>query len=113
MLPFKLIYHPGYDLNLGDHVFPSVKFQQIRARLLAQGFAAQEDFLEPLPAPDEDLMLVHTRQWVEKLKTGTLGYMEILRLEIPYSRRMVEAFCLAAGGTTLAARCALRDPDLI
>src|SRR5205823_990631 len=41
--------------------------------------------------------------------TGTLSYQEILRLEIPYSRRMVEAFWLAAGGTILAARLALRE----
>ena len=38
---------------------------------------------------------------------GTLSYQDILRLEIPYSRQMVEAFWLAAGGTILAARLAL------
>ncbi len=47
------------------------------------------------------------RQWVDKLRSGTLTYQEILRLEIPYSRQMVEAFWLAAGGTILAARHAL------
>ena len=29
MLPFRLVYHEGYDLNLGDHVFPSQKFEPI------------------------------------------------------------------------------------
>jgi acetoin utilization deacetylase AcuC-like enzyme len=32
-----------------------------------------------------------------------------MKLEIPYSRQMVEAFWLAAGGSTLAARLALQD----
>ena len=50
-----------------------------------------------------------TPEWVAKLRTGTLTYQDILRLEIPYSRQMVEAFWLAAGGTILAARLALRD----
>lgn len=109
MLPFKLIYHPGYDLNIGDHVFPAVKFKLIRERMLAEGFADETDFVTPAPAEFEDLLLAHDRGWVTRLRDGTLSYHEVLQLEIPYSRRMVDAFWLAAGGTILAARHALRD----
>ncbi|MEO8130454.1 MAG: histone deacetylase [Bryobacteraceae bacterium] len=109
MLPFKLVYHEGYDLNLGPHVFPSQKFRLIRERLLADGFADPADFVEPEPAPDDDLLLAHDAGWVRRLKTGTLSMKELLELEIPYSQAMREAFWLAAGGTTLAARLALRD----
>lgn len=109
MLPFKLVYHPGYDLSLGEHVFPSEKYRIVYDRLLDEGFAEPVDFVEPEPAPDEDLLLVHEPGWVERLKKGTLTFYEILRLEIPYSRQTVKAFWLAAGGTTLAARLALRD----
>jgi acetoin utilization deacetylase AcuC-like enzyme len=109
MLPFKLVYHPGYDLNLGEHVFPSQKFRLIRERLLGEGFAAPEDFIEPEPASVADLLLVHRKDWVERLRSGTLTYHDILMLEVPYSRQMVKAFWLAAGGTTLAARLALSD----
>jgi acetoin utilization deacetylase AcuC-like enzyme len=103
------VYHAGYDLNLGEHVFPSQKFRLIRDRLLAEGFAEPDDFVQPEPATDDDLLLVHQRGWITRLKQGTLDYMELMKLEIPYSRQMVEAFWLAAGGTTLAARLALRD----
>ena len=109
MLPFRLVYHEDYDLNLGHHVFPSEKFRLIRERLLAERFAAPEDFVKPEPAPDEDLMLVHDRGWVQRMKTGTLSYEEVLQLEIPYSPEMVRAFWLAAGGTTLAAHLALEN----
>jgi acetoin utilization deacetylase AcuC-like enzyme len=109
MLPFHLIYHEDYDLHLGNHVFPSQKFRLIRERLLSEGFAAPEDFVTPEPASDEDLMLVHERGWVQRLKTGAVSYEEILQLEIPYSPEMVRAFWLAAGGTTLAARMALQQ----
>lgn len=109
MLPFHLVYHEGYDLNLGDHVFPSKKYRWIHDQLLREKFAAPEDFVTPEPAKDEDVLLVHDPGWVRCLKTGTLSYQEILRLEIPYSRRMVEAFWLAAGGTILAARLALAE----
>jgi acetoin utilization deacetylase AcuC-like enzyme len=109
MLPFKLVYHPGYDLNLGPHVFPSQKFRMIRDRVLNEGFAEEADFVEPEPATDEDLMLVHTEDWVRRLRSGLLTFDEVLQLEIPYSQEMVRAFWLAAGGTTLAGRLSLRD----
>jgi acetoin utilization deacetylase AcuC-like enzyme len=109
MLPFRLIYHDGYDLNLGTHVFPSQKYRLIRDRLLGEGFACPEDLLAPEPASEDDLALVHDRGWLQRLRFGTLGYDEIIQLEIPYSRQMVDAFFLAAGGTTLAARRAVED----
>jgi len=106
-LPFRLVYSEQYDLNLGEHVFPSKKFRWLHDRLIRSRFAQPADFVEPVPATDEEVALVHTAEWVTKLRTGTLTYQDILRLEIPYSKQMVEAFWLAAGGTTLAARLAL------
>jgi acetoin utilization deacetylase AcuC-like enzyme len=109
MLPFKLVYHENYDLNLGPHVFPSHKFRLIYEMLLREGIASKRDFLLPDRASDEDILRVHTPDWVRKLKTGTLTASEIMLLEVPYSPELVEAFWLAAGGTILAAQCALRD----
>jgi acetoin utilization deacetylase AcuC-like enzyme len=109
MLPFKLVYHEGYDLNLGSHVFPSQKYRMIRDRMVQEGFATAEDFVSPQPASDEDILRVHDAAWVTRLKTGSLSFLELRQLEIPYSHEMVEAFWLASGGTTLAARLALTD----
>jgi acetoin utilization deacetylase AcuC-like enzyme len=107
MLPFRLVYSEHYDLNLGAHVFPSKKYKWLHDRLLWTRFAEKDDFVAPEPATDDDVLLVHDPAWVTKLRTGTLSYHDILRLEIPYSRQMVEAFWLAAGGSILAARHAL------
>ena len=109
MLPFRLVYHERYDLNLGQHVFPSRKYRWLRERMLRTGFAGEDDFIEPHPIPDADLLLAHDAAWIRKLRDSTLNYSDILRLEIPYSRHMVEAFFLAAAGTTLAARLALEQ----
>lgn len=109
MLPFKVVYHPRYDLNLGAHVFPSQKYRLIAEKLLKDGIATEEDVLRPEPASDEDLLRVHTADWVHKLKTGTLTASELMKLEVPYSPELAEAVWLAAGGTILAAQCALRD----
>ncbi len=109
MLPFKLVYDERYDLNLGTHVFPSQKFRLIHDRLLAEKLASPDDFLAPKLASDEDILRVHSQDYVYKLKSGSLSPAEIQRMEVPYSKKLVEACWLAAGGSILAGQRALED----
>jgi acetoin utilization deacetylase AcuC-like enzyme len=109
MLPFKLVYSDAYYLPIGNHVFPAEKYRRVHDRLIATEIADLTDFLEPEPASDQDILLVHRPEYVQKLKTGTLSPREEMEMEIPYSRDLVEAFWLAAGGSILAARRALTD----
>jgi acetoin utilization deacetylase AcuC-like enzyme len=109
MLPFKLIYSEAYYLPIGEHVFPAEKYRRVRDQLLAAGVAEARDFLEPEPATDQDILLVHKPEYVNKLKTGTLSSREEMELEVPFSPELVRAFWLAAGGSILAARQALAD----
>jgi len=109
MLPFKLVYHHRYDLNLGAHVFPSQKFRLLYELLLREKIAAPGDIVQPERAAYEDLLRVHTQEWVTKLKTGTLTASDIMKLEVPYSRELADAVWLAAGGTILAGRLSLRN----
>jgi len=105
IVALKLIYHDDYDLNLGAHVFPSKKYALIRDRLKNSG----GEFVTPEPASEEALLRVHGRGWVTRLMQGSLHEAELQRLEIPWSEKMADAFVLAAGGTTLAARYALAE----
>jgi acetoin utilization deacetylase AcuC-like enzyme len=109
MLPFKLIYSDGYYLPIGQHVFPAEKYRRVHDQLIESGVAGPEDFITPQPASDQDILLVHTPQYVEKLKTGTLSAREELVLEVPFSPELVKAFWLSAGGSILAAQSALMD----
>src|SRR5215831_17985405 len=109
MLPFKLIYSDDYYLPIGEHVFPAEKYRRVHRRLIESGVADPSDFVTPQSASDQDILLVHTPQYVNKLKTGTLSAREELQLEVPYSLELVCAFWLAAGGSILAADCALND----
>ncbi len=109
MLPFKLVYSDDYYLPIGSHVFPAEKYKRIHDRLLASGIAEPSDFVTPHPATDEDVLLVHTPQYIEKLKTGTLSQREQMELEVPFSPALVKAFWLAAGGSILAADYALSN----
>jgi acetoin utilization deacetylase AcuC-like enzyme len=106
-LDVKLVYSDQYDLNLGNHVFPSIKYRLIKEKLLHEHIASPEDFVEPAPAADEDVALVHHREYLRRLLTGKLSYLEIMRLEIPYSPELVRAVWLSAGGSILAGRLAL------
>jgi acetoin utilization deacetylase AcuC-like enzyme len=108
-LPFKLVYDDLYDLRLGEHVFPSEKYRLVRDALVGESVAAPSDFVHPEPALDEDVLRVHSREYVRKLKTGALSYMEQMRLEVPFSPELIEAVWLAAGGSILAGRRALEE----
>jgi acetoin utilization deacetylase AcuC-like enzyme len=105
----RVVYSDGYFLNLGEHVFPGVKYRQVKERLLSEGILRPEDLVEPAPAVDADLLLVHTPSYIHKLKTGAFSHVEAMRLEVPFSQELVAAFLLAAGGSILAARVALEE----
>ena len=109
MLPFKLVYSDDYYLPIGAHVFPAEKYARVHGKLIETGVVEASDFVSPRPATDEDVLLVHTAQYVHKLRTGTLSAREELEMEIPYSPELVRAFWLSAGGSILAAEHALND----
>src|SRR5450432_3469978 len=85
MLPFKLVYSDDYFLPIGAHVFPAEKYKRVHDRLIACGAAELSDFVTPRPASDQDVLLVHTPEYVHKLKTGRLSAREQMELEIPFS----------------------------
>ena len=105
----KVVHTGAYRIDIGPHVFPTEKYDGIRAWLLAAGVASRSDFLAPEPASWEDLALVHTADYLDKVRGGELTPEEIARLEMPWSRPMVEGFRLMAGGTVLCARLALAE----
>ena len=107
LLPFPLVFHEGYDLDLGFHVFPAEKFGLIHDRLLEHGIASAADFVTPEPARDEDILRVHEPEWVEKLKTLRLSEYDIARLEIRVTEQGIRALWLATGGSVQAAQLAL------
>ena len=90
-------------------MFPAEKYRLVHGRLLKDRVAVAADFVEPKPARDEDILLVHTPEYVSKLKNGTLSPLEQAQMEVPYSPELVRAFWLAAGGSIKAAELALEN----
>jgi acetoin utilization deacetylase AcuC-like enzyme len=106
----RVAYTPRYYADIGQgHVFPIRKFELVRDRLLAEGTLAPSDVVEPQPAAVDDVLLVHTEDYVTRLRAGSLTARELRRLGLPWSKALVRRSFLATGGTLLAARWALAE----
>jgi len=104
----KFVYSPKYEVDIGPHVFPTSKYRLIKETLLARGLAHEEDFLEPQPASREELLTVHTSEYLDDLEN--LRWTERTRYsELPLTKPIVDAYVLAAGGSILGARVALEQ----
>ena len=76
-----LFYSPRYYAEIGaGHVFPIRKFELVRDRLLAEGTLQQAEIIEPEPASIEEVLLVHTEDYVFRLCNGRLTAKELRRL---------------------------------
>jgi acetoin utilization deacetylase AcuC-like enzyme len=102
----KVVYSPRYEIDIGAHVFPVRKYRLVHARLLESGIIAPSDLIEPQAAGWDQLALVHTREYLQKMRDGALTPAELAQLELPWSLAMVEGFRTMVGGTVLAAMLA-------
>ncbi len=106
----QVFYTPRYYAQIGEgHIFPIRKFELVRDRLLAEGTLDPSELVEPSPAPLEDVLLVHTEDYVTRLCNGQLTPKEVRRLGLPWSESLVRRSFYAVGGTLAATRAALAE----
>ena len=106
----RIVYSKDYAVDIGDHVFPTLKYKLIKDQILKDPTLKDRvDFVTPKSAREEDILLAHTEEYLNKLTRGTLTREEILRMELPYSKKLVDVSVLCCGGTTLATQIALND----
>lgn len=106
----RVFYSPQYEVTLPGHIWPTSKYRLIAERLrsgrLGEGGLA---LVEPAPATWKDLALVHTPEYLAKLRNDTLTAADIATLELPWGAGMADTFRLMVGGTCAAAAAALED----
>jgi acetoin utilization deacetylase AcuC-like enzyme len=105
----KVVYSSKYEINLPGHIWPTVKYRRVAERLIAERIVDHDSLIPPELSPWEDLALVHTAEYLEKVRTDTLTAMEIQTLELPWVPGLADGFRLMTGGTCLAATRALED----
>src|SRR6185295_5868922 len=106
----RAFYSPSYYADIGDnHIFPIRKFELVRDKILSEGTLSPDEVVEPEPAPVEDVLLVHTADYISRLRNGELTARELRRLGLPWSESLVRRSFYAVGGTISAAYAALED----
>jgi len=106
-----VVYSPAYQIDIGLHVFPTDKYRRVRDRLVETGVVQASEIVEPRPATWDELALVHTPAYLERLRSGEMTAEDVAQLELPWSREMVDGFRVMVGGTIAAALLACIDDD--
>jgi acetoin utilization deacetylase AcuC-like enzyme len=89
------------------HRFPMAKYALLRDAVLAAGLVPAERLHDPPRAPVEDLLLVHTPEYVAQVTDGTLPAADQRRIGLPWSAPFVERAYRVVRGTCEAAEAAL------
>ena len=106
----KAFYTDTFTFPLPEnHRFPQRKYSLLRQRVEQSGIIAPQDLHIPDPARDEELLRVHTPEYLHKIKEGLLTDKEIRRIGLPWSPELVERSYRSVGGTLAACRAALED----
>lgn len=106
-MAYSLIYSDSYSVDIGTHVFRTSKYAAIKRRLIEEQGISEDQFLEPEPATDEQVELVHEPAFVQDMRRLRATPRTVYS-ELPLTREIIDGFFLFAGGSTLACREALR-----
>lgn len=102
----RCFYHPDFFLPLPPgHPFPMEKFPQARDLLVAGN--APVEICPVAPAPNRQLLRVHTSEYLRKLAHGTLADTEVSKLGLPWQPRLLYRSSLETAATIAACRHAL------
>lgn len=102
----RIVYSDKYAIDIGAHVFPVRKYDRVRSLLAGMPVWNELEFVEPVAATWEEIGLVHSPAYIDKLRAGRLTISEQAEMELPWSLDVVEGFRLMVGGTIAAARLA-------
>jgi acetoin utilization deacetylase AcuC-like enzyme len=91
------------------HRFPIAKYARLRERVIADGVVPIDNVHDPARVSLDDLLLVHTADYVDRFTRGALTSDEERLMGFPWSEALVERAYRAAGGTSEAVRAALDE----
>ncbi len=106
----KVSFSPVYSIPLPErHPFPMEKFPELHRILLEEEYIRPDDVQVPYEASWDDLKLVHTPEYLNKLRQGKLSDLEQRRMGLPWSQVLVMRSRTAVSGTILATEKALDE----
>ena len=73
----KIAFSPIYKYELPEgHRFPMLKYELLPQQLLREGTVSQENFFKPIALSDDQILLTHTKIYLDKLKSLNLTRKE-------------------------------------
>ncbi|UKN02116.1 histone deacetylase [Paracrocinitomix mangrovi] len=107
----KVAYCPIYRYTKlpPEHRFPMEKYDLLPQQLLYEGTLTEENFFEPTPISEEQILRTHSLAFWEKLKTGNLSRQEIRTMGFPFHELLVERAKVIAAGSLEAFYHAKKD----
>ena len=108
-MPFHAWSSAEYSFPLPEgHRFPLAKYALLRDRVLEDHIVDAEHLHGSERIARDDLLLVHTADYVDRFTHGELSREEQRKLGFPWSWDLVERSYRTAAGTSDAARFAMR-----
>lgn len=102
----QFFYSERYDIQLPPgHPFPIEKYRQTKEAVLNLGIADRLE--DPGLSTMDELLLVHTRDYLSAFTEGTLDREQLRKIGFPWSPELVARSFAAAAGTLRAAECVL------
>jgi len=102
----KFFYDPGFAAPIGIHIMPMRKFALLAGEVRA--WLPHVIVERPAPLTREDLLRVHTAEYVDAVKSGEPRELAESQ-KFPWSSALYASVCLSGGGVLAAARTALES----
>lgn len=95
-----IAFDPIYAHPLPEgHRFPMLKYELIPQQLIYEGVIGQEALFSPGTCPDDVVLLTHTAEYLQKLKSQTLTASEQRRIGFPQSLQLTQRELIITQGT--------------
>jgi len=106
----RLFFSDPFGFPLPErHVFPIAKYRLLRERIERWPASTGVELCLAPRAGRDELLLVHTAEFVDAFAAGRLDAEHMARIGFPWSEALVERTLRSCGGTVAAARFALQD----
>jgi len=106
----KLFYSDHFTFPLPEgHTFPIEKYSLLRERIADASIVRPEEILPADAASEEDILRVHTPDYVHRFFQGLLSAAEMRRIGFPWSPELVERTMRSCGATIQACSAAIGE----
>ena len=105
----KIAYSEIYKYNLPEgHRFPMEKYELLPEQLLYEGTVGIDNFFKPSPLTDEQILLTHSKDYLDKLNSLTLDKKEERKIGFPVRKDLIDRGRVISAGTYQCALFALK-----